>query len=687
MKHKMWTNNLMGAAFAFLLSVSAVGNLVTGYDLKVASMSGLFLWCACCSLISALLFQFKYGGAVLLCLTVLAAPLIWKDRMLWDQLQSLCYTISAHYHDAYDWPILGKPITEVVNRPLILLSAWAAVSVSWSACRRKSVFIAMPSVILPLAVCLVTPNKVPDEIYLYLLILGITMLLVTDWTRRKNPAQGVQLTLRLVIPIAAAIALLFVMNPQEEYVNKAGKYQKEVVEWFQKLLDNAEPVSGGGLFESAVSEKLNLSHVGPKNKHSHAVMRVNAPIDGTLYLRGRDYDIYSGTGWESSLNRNERFTSGGISSGKLTIVTYGVRNVLYVPYYTTEEIVLVDGAVDNPENLQKYSYMLSNSASGGTRKPDSGYTKLPSDTLRWAPGLSVIKDTQKLTQSERVARIERYVQNSAAYDLSTLRMRSDCSDFARWFLEESDTGYCVHFATAATVLLRAAGIPARYVEGYTVTCKAGEDVIVQSKKAHAWAEYYDYSTGTWRILEATPVDFQNEEETEPTISTTTEATEPDPSETESDPSEEATTIPNVDRETQPTGQDDIPDKAVDPTGNKKTFKLPNWIKTVFWIMLAVAFVPFQSYIRIGWKRKRWNRGKSNEKLITRWRQTKEMARIVHYPLPEELELLAQKANFSQHRIQIDELQLFEKYREDLLETVRSKPWYQRILLRWILAVG
>lgn len=686
MKHKMWMNSLIGAGFAFLLSVSAVGNLVTGYDLQAASMMGLFLWCACCSLISALLFQFKYGGTILLCLTMLVAPIIWKDGMLWDQLQSLCYTISSGFHNAYDWPILGKPITDEVNRPLIVLSAWVAVSVSWSYCRRKNVFIAMPSVILPVAICMITTDKVPDEIYLYLLMLGIAMLLVTDWTRRKNPVQGIKLTLRLAIPMAAALALLFVMNPQEEYVNSAGKYQKEVVSWFQKILDTTQSISGG-VSESAVSEKLNLRHVGPKSKISYGVMSVNAPIDGTIYLRGRDYDIYSGTGWESSLHRNESFTSGGISSGKLTIATYGVQNVLYVPYYSTKEIILVNGSLDNDENLRSYSYYLSHSASGRSDTPDSGYTELPSDTLQWVSDLRVITDIDAASQNEKVHRIESYVQNSAAYDLSTSSMRLGCSDFARWFLEESDTGYCVHFATAATVLLRAAGIPARYVEGYMVTCKAGEEVIVSSNQAHAWAEYYDFGSRTWRILEATPADLQGEEETEATVSTTPEETEPDTSETEPNHSEEATTIPQTNGETQSTVQDDISDNAVGPTINKKPFRLPNWIKTVFWIMLAVAFVPFQSYIRIGWKRRQWNRGRSNEKLITRWRQTKVMAHIVNYPFPDELELLAQKANFSQHRIQIDELQLFEDYRKELLEAVHSKPWYQRILLRWILAVG
>lgn len=691
MKSKIWTNHLIGSVFAFVLSVSAVGNLVTGYNLEVKSISAIFLWCACCAFVSALLFRFKYGGTVLLCTTVLLAPVIWKEGLLWEQLQSLSHTISTHYHEIYRWPVLGKQITDEVDLILIVLSAWVAISVSWSFCRRKHILAVIPSVILPLVVCLVTTDRVPDAIYLYLLMLGIALLLVTDWTRRNYPAQGIRLTLRLAIPIAAALAILFFANPREAYVNNAGKYQKEVVAWLEKLQDTTASINSGVSFESAASEKLNLRFVGPKSENSHAVMRVNSPVGGTIYLRGRDYDVYSGTGWESSLNRNEAFAPGSVSSGELTIVTYGVREVLYVPYYSTEEIKLVDGALDNDANLQRYSYDLSLSASGCSDTPDSGYTKLPTDTLQWASDLDVIIDAESSSNSEKIRRIGSYVQNSAVYDLSTSRMSSEYHDFAQWFLEESDTGYCVHFATAATVLLRAAGIPARYVEGYLVTCKAGDDAVVTSQDAHAWVEYYDSGSGIWCILEATPVDLQDEEETEATIGTTAEETEPDTFSTEADTSEtennRSEDVAATDTQTQPIPQDEMPDSTENSAASKEPFKLPEWVKTVFWIMLAMASVPVQSHIRIGWKQKQWNRGKPNEKAIARWRQTREIARILNVSFPEDLELLAQKANFSQHRIQSDELQLFVDYRDTLFETVRSKPWYQRALLRWIFAIG
>ena len=694
MKHRIWINHLMGAVFAFVLSVSAVGNLVTGYDLEVKSLLLLFLFCAGCSFLSAMLFRFKYGGTVLLFITVLLSWKIVKEGILWDQVQSLVCLISSHYHEVYNCPVIGQPLSETVDLPLIVLAGWASFSVSWTVCRRENIALLMPPVILPLMVCLVTTDRVPDPVFLYLLFLGLSLLLITDWTRRNYPGQGIHLTMRFAIPIAAALALLFVANPRDEYVNNVGKYQKEVVSLLQKLQDTTEYISSGNSFESAVSEKLNLRNVGPKSTIPYAAMRVISPVGGTVYLRGRDYDKYSGTGWESSVNRTEVFPAGGRSLGELIIVTYGVRNVLYVPYYPGRGMELVNGAVSNDESLQRYSYSLCQPASGNSDELDYSYTALPEETFQWVSDLDIIQEIKDSPQSEKLQRIEHYVENAAVYDLDTPRMDSEHQDFAQWFLNKSDTGYCVHFATAATVLLRGAGIPARYVEGYMVTCGAGEDVVVSSLDAHAWAEYYDFSSGVWRILEATPADLQDEEDPEVTMGIPTEGTEPDTFETEEQTSqaeeigsETSATFPNVDKETQPVNQENMPDNVTDSAVNEEPLKLPEWIKTVFWILLAMASVPIQSKIRIVRKQKQWNRGKANEKAISRWSQTKTLSHLLDIPFPEELELLAQKANFSQHRIQPNELQLFDDFMETLLETVRSKPWYRRILLRWIFAIG
>jgi len=73
----------------------------------------------------------------------------------------------------------------------------------------------------------------------------------------------------------------------------------------------------------------------------------------------------------------------------------------------------------------------------------------------------------------------------------------------------SHKGYDVHFATAATLMFRYYGIPARYVEGYLVTPDdvnnaAGKEISVGRERVHAWTEIYIDGVG-FVPIEVSPV--------------------------------------------------------------------------------------------------------------------------------------------------------------------------------------
>lgn len=78
-----------------------------------------------------------------------------------------------------------------------------------------------------------------------------------------------------------------------------------------------------------------------------------------------------------------------------------------------------------------------------------------------------------------------------------------------YFLNTSGEGYCVHFASAATLMLQDMGIPARYASGYVVFPKdfketdEGYSAVVTDERAHAWTEVYLDGFG-WVPFEVTP---------------------------------------------------------------------------------------------------------------------------------------------------------------------------------------
>lgn len=80
-------------------------------------------------------------------------------------------------------------------------------------------------------------------------------------------------------------------------------------------------------------------------------------------------------------------------------------------------------------------------------------------------------------------------------------------DFVRYFLSESKEGFCVHFASAAVLLLRSAGVPARFAQGYAVSPDAsGSWTNVPDYCAHAWVEVYWGGAG-WVPVEVTPAQY------------------------------------------------------------------------------------------------------------------------------------------------------------------------------------
>ncbi len=69
------------------------------------------------------------------------------------------------------------------------------------------------------------------------------------------------------------------------------------------------------------------------------------------------------------------------------------------------------------------------------------------------------------------------------------------------FLFETRRGFCEHYATSFTVLMRLAGIPARVVTGYQGGQRNpfGDYLIVRQSDAHAWSEVWLEDTGWTRV--------------------------------------------------------------------------------------------------------------------------------------------------------------------------------------------
>ena len=96
------------------------------------------------------------------------------------------------------------------------------------------------------------------------------------------------------------------------------------------------------------------------------------------------------------------------------------------------------------------------------------------------------------------AALNMFHDDGFSYTLAPAPLGRDAVDD---FLFDTREGFCEHYASAFTVLMRAAGIPARVVTGYQggYWNKLGDYLLVRQSDAHAWSEVWLAGRGWVRV--------------------------------------------------------------------------------------------------------------------------------------------------------------------------------------------
>jgi hypothetical protein len=107
------------------------------------------------------------------------------------------------------------------------------------------------------------------------------------------------------------------------------------------------------------------------------------------------------------------------------------------------------------------------------------------------------------TEWEVVARVHRYLLDGGLFRYTTNLPRIGPFPLVDFLLRDH-AGYCQHFASAAALLLRLAGVPARVVVGFAPGVpEPGGRYNVRDVDAHAWIEVYFQGYG-WVAFNPTP---------------------------------------------------------------------------------------------------------------------------------------------------------------------------------------
>lgn len=765
MKRERLLSRFWAAALSFLLGAGTAGCLATafGFSLSWQVLAMLGGFCVLAALICGFPMGETVGLGLLALAALLLwrrGTLSAELDALVHEI-TRCYHIGYDW-PVLGW-IEERDPALTVSLPFLLTGTFIALVTARVVTRRGRSFWAIAAAAPVFTLCVILNDTVPAVPYLMMALFAVVMLLMTQTLRRRQAAQGNRLAGLLALPLALALAALFAAVPQEGYTPPPEDLAQRTVSWFQELELGQELVDRAlALISGWNRDMVDLKNSGPRASQKYTVMEVTAESDGLLYLRGRAYDVYDGKSWTASEGEwalDSDYVTRSTFLGNVTVSTQTVHDVRYTPSVSTQSVPVqfYSGYLANPDRLKDYafpwflqsdgqlltqsSYQLSRDGTGDTdiqsgaealmQELAGQYLALPESTREAAerylrenmPGMvekTTVPSRKTMVTTPIAGKqytlpiyaagdvileaslIRELVRTSAAYDLKTKKMPGGQEDFAMWFLESSDTGYCVHFATAATVLLRAAGIPARYVEGYLADARADTAVAVLGEDAHAWVEYWVPGYG-WMMLEATPGYGTPVQETTEAAETTVpeDTTEPEnlPDGTEAQSATQSSQPdtpdrPDVTRPSASAGETTAStgeSPALLPgTDSGKARPDLTWLLPVLKWLASAALVLgglwAQWKLRLRHRLRRLSRGTPNQQALQYWRELERMWRLLKLPPDDALEQLAQKAKFSQHSLDTAELERFLSCRAELVDALGRRSLPRRLWYRFALAL-
>lgn len=246
-----------------------------------------------------------------------------------------------------------------------------------------------------------------------------------------------------------------------------------------------------------------------------------------MYLKNAEYNMLIGTVWYSrSKNSEPVFPEGemewqlfgeGAGERRMKISTWMGRNgkgILSLPVGSKRALkmdvagiektglgsILIDEGPDLLEFL--ITYDSKNRFEPFFDEKDLQIPEGEKDVVSQVMTKNQIKGVNDIQTLEN---IEKYFAGfSYTLELEASSGESVLDDF----FNKTKSGHCEYFATATVLMLRAAGIPARYSNGYSVSeySLLERSFIVRARDAHAWVTAF--IGGKWVTVDTTPTQWR-----------------------------------------------------------------------------------------------------------------------------------------------------------------------------------
>ena len=365
MKHKLLTAS---AAFplAMMLGGSAMYCLITAFSLPVEDPKLLLTVWVLCAMGGCILFSIPKAGLPAVAASASAMFWLWSSWEIALPFRALICRISVVYDRGYGWGAVrfaGLDWESMTLDPLFACWGGALALVAVAAVIKGrgglvAIFLSLP----PMVSTMVVNDTPPAALPLFFYFTAVFLLILTRFVARRDTLQGAKLAVIALLPTALVLGGLFLLCPKDTYVNKAQERLDAISAWWDTSVVSIFK-RGGGLGEDltptpTASASTRLGSLGPRRVIPYEVMTVTAAFDGSLYLRGQDYDKYDGMSWTATLDREEYLPSSAYFThrGTVTVTTKRPMDVQYIPSYQPAATMLTDGRLDNPDALTGFEW-------------------------------------------------------------------------------------------------------------------------------------------------------------------------------------------------------------------------------------------------------------------------------------------------------------------------------------------
>ena len=365
--------------------------------------------------------------------------------------------------------------------------------------RRDRLVLVGAGLFLLLAACLDRQSLARTPLYLAETWLCCTALAVVA-TPRFPARAAVALsgrTLLLALPLAVLLFLFFPRLAGSFWAVPRGE------EALTGLSDTMSPGSIGQLttsYDIAFRARFAGSLPPPEQRYWRGP--VLHSFDGETWSRGAEWRTppalaFAGSGYRYTVMLEPSFHRFWFALDTPAAAPEGVR-------LTHDSELLAAREVSEPTRFDALSYTSSSASAPLGDYERLHDTVLPRGRNPRTVGLAHELYARAGSDAAFVTAALGYLRNGGfVYSLEPEQLgREQIDDF----LFRTRTGFCGHYASAFTVLMRAAGIPARVVTGYLggEFNPVGGYLIVRQSDAHAWVEVWLAGRG-WRRVDPTAV--------------------------------------------------------------------------------------------------------------------------------------------------------------------------------------